>query len=113
VRESELLIVPQVSQRQHNFERGKGQYFHRVSEGEKERRLRKRYKLQTVLGTSEETMPESQAGEDCECLWKKMIGKPYSGKSNVRLCVQRRLVCSAGDSPAMARVRSHVVRMAG
>jgi len=30
-----------------------------------------------------------------------------------RLCVQLRLVCSAGDSPAMAKVRSHVVRMAG
>jgi len=29
-------------------------------------------------------MPESQAGEDCECLWKKMTGKPYSRKLNVR-----------------------------
>jgi hypothetical protein len=28
-------------------------------------------------------MPECQAGEDCECLWKKMIGKPYSGKPNI------------------------------
>jgi hypothetical protein len=28
--------VPFVSQRQHNFGRGKGQYLHRVSEGEKE-----------------------------------------------------------------------------
>ena len=35
-------------------------------------------------GTSEETIPEGQAGEDCESLWKKMIGKPYSGKLNVR-----------------------------
>jgi len=41
VRESELLIVPFVSQRQHNFERGKGQYLHRVSEGGKERRLQR------------------------------------------------------------------------
>jgi hypothetical protein len=39
VRESELLIVPLASQRQHNFERGKGQYLHQVSEGEKGRRL--------------------------------------------------------------------------
>jgi len=28
-------------------------------------------------------MPESQAR--CECLWKKMVGKPYSGKPNVRI----------------------------
>jgi len=41
VRESELPIVPIVSQRQHNFERGKGQYLHYVSEEEKERRLQR------------------------------------------------------------------------
>ena len=35
-RESELSIVPIGSQRQHNFGRGKGQYFHRVSEEGKE-----------------------------------------------------------------------------
>jgi hypothetical protein len=35
-RESELLIIPLSSQRQHNFERGKGQYFHHASEGGKE-----------------------------------------------------------------------------
>jgi len=28
-------------------------------------------------------MPEGLAG-DCESLWKKMIGKPYSGKLKVR-----------------------------
>ena len=39
-RESELPIVPTESQRQHNFERGKGQCLHRVSEERKERRLR-------------------------------------------------------------------------
>jgi hypothetical protein len=39
VRESDLPIVPLGSQRQHNFGRGKGQYFYCVSEGEKERRL--------------------------------------------------------------------------
>jgi hypothetical protein len=32
---------------------------------------------------------------------------------HVRLCVQRRLVCSAGDKPAGARVRSPVVWIAG
>ena len=31
-RESELPILPLVSQGQHNLGRGKGQYFHRVSE---------------------------------------------------------------------------------
>ena len=30
-----------------------------------------------------ETMPECQAS--CECLWRKMVGKPYSGKPNVRI----------------------------
>lgn len=43
-------------------------------------------------GISEETIPEGQAGErndcpldaNCESQWKKMIGKPYSGKLNVR-----------------------------
>ena len=29
-------------------------------------------------------MPEGQTGATCESLWKKMIGKPYSGKLNVR-----------------------------
>ena len=46
-RESELPILPLVSQGQHNLGRGKGQYLHNASEGEKERRLRQRYKLQT------------------------------------------------------------------
>jgi hypothetical protein len=32
---------------------------------------------------------------------------------HVRLCVQRRLACSAGDKPAGARVRSPVVWIAG
>ena len=35
-------------------------------------------------GTSEEIIPEGQAGANYESLWKKMIGKPYSGKPNVR-----------------------------
>ena len=50
---------------------------------------------------------------ESESPWKKMIGKPYSGKPNVRLCVQRRLICSAGDSPAGVKVRSPVVWIAG
>ncbi len=45
-RESELPIVPLVSQGQHNLGRGKGQYLHHASEGGKERRLRQRYQLQ-------------------------------------------------------------------
>ena len=27
---------------------------------------------------------EKESDSDCESLWKKMIGKPYSGKLNVR-----------------------------
>ena len=37
-----------------------------------------------------------------------MLGKPL-----VRLCVQQRLACSAGDSPAGVRVRSPVAWIAG
>jgi len=50
---------------------------------------------------------------DCESLWKKMIGKPDSGKLNVRLCVQRRLACSAGVNPAGVKARSPIAWMAG
>jgi len=39
-RESELPIVPMGSQGEQNLGRGKGQCFHRVSEGGKGRRLR-------------------------------------------------------------------------
>jgi hypothetical protein len=35
------------------------------------------------------------------------------GNSHARLCVQRRLACSAGDSPAGVIVRSPVAWMAG
>jgi hypothetical protein len=85
IRESDLLILPLVSQRQHNSGRGKGQYLHHVSEGEKERRLSALGRLVTlyISESSEETIPECQIG-DCERFWKKMIGKPYSGKPNVR-----------------------------
>ena len=80
-RESELLIVPLVSQGQHNLGRGKGQYLHHASYGEKERRLRQRYKLQMFR---ELRWKLCQRPNESECLWKKMIGKPYSGKPNVR-----------------------------
>lgn len=33
-------------------------------------------------------------------------------KSHVRLCVQQRLACSAGDKPARVKARSPVARMA-
>ena len=36
-----------------------------------------------------------------------------SGDAHVRMCVQRRLACSAGDRPAGAKVRRPVVWMAG
>jgi len=64
-----------------------------VSEGGKKRRLRDAGNSRKDSGTSEETIPEGQAGaelkectmdSDCESFWKKMIGKPYSGKPNVR-----------------------------
>jgi hypothetical protein len=38
-RESELPIVPLVSQGQQNLERGKGQYLHHVSKGVKEEEI--------------------------------------------------------------------------
>jgi len=47
------------------------------------------------------------------CLAMKNIGKPCAGKSHARLCVQRRLVCSAGVSPAGVKVRSPVAWIAG
>jgi hypothetical protein len=38
--------------------------------------------------------------------------QPYWGKPAVRKCVQERLVCSAGDKPAGAKVRRPVVWIA-
>ena len=43
----------------------------------------------------------------------KPVGKPDAGNPHVRLCVQRKLACSAGDRPAGVRVRSPVVWIAG
>ena len=63
-RESDLPIVPLVSQRQHNLGRGKEQYFYHVSEEVKERGLHERAgNSGKDPGTSEETIPEGQAGE--------------------------------------------------
>ncbi len=81
-RESELPIVPLASQGQHNLERGKGQYLHHASEGGKERRLRQRYKLHVCSENSGGRY--TRRPSESECLWKKMIGKPYSGKPTVR-----------------------------
>jgi len=39
--------------------------------------------------------------------------QPYRGKPAVRKCVQKKLVCSAGDKPAGAKVRRPVVWIAG
>jgi hypothetical protein len=47
------------------------------------------------------TLEVKQAGE-------RRVGKPHAA-----LCVQSRLVCSAGDKPAGAKVSSSVVRIAG
>jgi hypothetical protein len=46
--------------------------------------LQKCYKLLSRFGKSGGNYTRGQAGEHCEYLWKKMIGKPYSGKLNVR-----------------------------
>ena len=43
----------------------------------------------------------------------KNIGKPCALIAHARLCVQRRLACSAGDRPAGAKVRSPVAWIAG
>ena len=36
----------------------------------------------------------------------KPVGEPDAGDRHVRLCVQRRLACSAGDKPAGVEVRA-------
>ena len=42
-----------------------------------------------------------------------LVREPDAGNLHVRLCVQLRLVCSAGVSPARVKVRSSVAWMAG
>ena len=51
--------------------------------------------------------------QDPECLRRKAVGEPYEGKPHVRLCVQLRLACSAGDRPAGVKARSPVAWIAG
>ncbi|MCX5847581.1 MAG: hypothetical protein NTW12_14715 [Deltaproteobacteria bacterium] len=41
-----------------------------------------------------------------EIIRMKNIGKPCAGESHARLCVQRRLVCSAGVKPARVKARA-------
>ena len=63
-RESDLPIVPLVSQGQHNLGRGKGQYFCHVSEEAKDRRLHGSAENSGKdPATSEETISEGQAGK--------------------------------------------------
>ncbi len=81
-RESELPILPLVSQGQHNLGRGKGQYFHHVSKGGRKRRLRKTLLTPRRIGIFGGNY--ARVPSPGESLWKKMIGKPYSGKPNVR-----------------------------
>jgi len=82
-RESELPILPLGSQGQHNLGRGKGQCFHRVSEEEEGRRLPFRLKTPEKSGNFGGNYTK-RPSRSCESHWKKMIGKPYSGKPTVR-----------------------------
>jgi len=43
----------------------------------------------------------------------KDVGEPCAGDLHARLCVQLRLACSAGVSPAGAKARSPVAWIAG
>ena len=58
-------------------------------------------------------MSQGHVVEDLESTRKKVVGEPYEGKPHVRLCVQLRLACSAGDRPAGVKARSPVARIAG
>jgi len=83
-RESDLPIVPLAFQGQHSLGRGKGQYFYHVSEEVKERGLHRTcWTLQKRSGNFRENYT-GRPSRSCESRWKKMIGKPYSGKPNVR-----------------------------
>jgi len=84
VRESELPIVSIVSQREQSLGRGKGQSFHQVSEGGKGGDCRWGWKLQRRSGNFRGNYIGRPSRKGCESRWKKMIGKPYSGKLNVR-----------------------------
>ena len=80
-----MPIVPFGSQGEQNLERGKGQCFHRFP---KEGRRGDCEMLETPEKIRELQRKlyrkAKQVDSDCESFWKKMIGKPYSGKPNVR-----------------------------
>src|SRR5271157_5223146 len=99
-RESELPIVPLVSQGQHNLERGKGQYLHHASEGGKERQGDCGNAINSECS---ENFCGSYTGRpsESECLWKKMIEKPYSGKPNVRFDEGELEMESLATTPAL------------
>jgi hypothetical protein len=69
------------------------------------------YLFDWVYTSSVEICPSTTTVADK--LMGKVIGKPYRGKPDVRLCVQRRLACSAGVNPARVRIRSPVAGVAG
>jgi len=53
------------------------------------------------------TVPKPRAiGLLSVCLKVKPVGEPDAGDRHVRLCVQRRLACTAGDKPAGVEVRA-------
>ena len=90
-----MPIIPFVSQGEHNLERGKGQCFHHVSEEVKDRRLPLRLVTPEKFGNFRGNYTR-RPSRRCESHWKKMIGKPYSGKPNVRFDV-------AGDGEVLWR----------
>jgi hypothetical protein len=80
-----LPTVPFASQGEHKPERGKGQYFYHVSEEEKERRLHRAcWKLQKRSGNFRGDYTGRPSRKVGESRRMKIIGKPYSGKLNVR-----------------------------
>ena len=100
-RESELPIVPLVSQGQHNLGRGKGQYFYHVSEEVKERGLHGTcWELQKRSGNFRGNYT-GRPSRRCESYWKKMIGKPYSGKPNVRFDGGELEIETSATTPAL------------
>jgi len=46
------------------------------------------------------------------CIEVKSVGKPCAGDPHARLCVQQRLACSAGVSPARVKISNSVAWMA-
>jgi hypothetical protein len=86
-RKSELPIVPLISQRQHNFERGREQYLHHVSEGEKEMEIAVTLQTPDYSRNFGGDYTREPSRRNCESLWKKMIGKPCARKGHARFDV--------------------------